>query len=94
MNVRFDVGDRVRVRASDPAWHTRVPRYVRGTTGEVVELRGRHPLPDDVVRGVDPPGIEDVYAVRFLARDLWGEGDHDVTVELWDAYLERVEERP
>jgi nitrile hydratase len=28
-----------------------------------------------------------VYAVRFSARDLVGEGDHTVTIALWQSYM-------
>jgi nitrile hydratase len=81
-------GDRVRVRAVDPPHHTRVPRYVRGQVGEVVEEYGSWPLPDDSARGIDPPRVETVYSVRFAARDLWGSGGHTVAVDLWESYLE------
>ncbi|PZA19960.1 SH3-like domain-containing protein, partial [Modestobacter versicolor] len=30
---RFAPGDRVRTRATDPAGHTRLPRYARGAVG-------------------------------------------------------------
>lgn len=86
-------GTPVRVREHDPAVHTRAPRYVRGHRGVVVEVHGRHPVPDDVVAGVAEPRIEPVYAVRFEARDLWGEGSHAVTVNLWQRYLELEEAR-
>jgi nitrile hydratase len=87
MSDRFDVGDRVRVRLDDPVGHTRAPRYVRGHVGEVVERHGRYPLPDAVVAG-EQPGPSSVYAVRFDAAQVWGEGEHTVTVNLWDEYLE------
>ena len=83
-------GTRVRARAGDPDHHTRVPRYVRGQTGEVIEYEGRWPLPDDRARGIDPPRVEAVYAVRFPAAALWGEGTHTVTVDLWESYLEEL----
>ncbi|HWF82321.1 MAG TPA: SH3-like domain-containing protein [Streptosporangiaceae bacterium] len=88
-SVSFAPGDRVRTRRTDPPHHTRLPRYVRGATGTVVELQGSHPLPDDRARGLraDP---EPVYTVRFAARDLFGEGEHVVTVDLWQSYLEEA----
>jgi hypothetical protein len=52
----------------------------------VVELQGSYPLPDRRARQL-PAGPEPVYAVRFAARDLFGEGDHTVTVDLWQSYL-------
>lgn len=87
MAERFAPGDRVRVRLLDPVGHTRAPHYVRGHVGEVVGRRGRHPLPDAVVAG-ERPEPSAVYAVRFEAASLWGGGEHAVTIDLWDEYLE------
>ena len=92
MPDRFAPGDRVRARAVDPAGHTRLPRYARGAVGVVVETAGRHPLADDRARGLAPEP-QAVYHVRFAAADLFGDGEHSVTVELWEQYLEPVEER-
>jgi nitrile hydratase len=88
--MSFPVGTRVRTRSADPDHHTRLPRYVRGQIGEVVETEGRHTLPDESARRVPSPRVETVYAVRFRARDLWGAGDHTVIVDLWESYLEEV----
>lgn len=82
-------GTRVRVRATDPEHHTRVPQYVRGHVGEVVESGGRWPLPDDSAQA-RPPRVETVYAVRFPAAELWGSGTHTVVVDVWESYLEEV----
>jgi hypothetical protein len=89
---RFVPGDRVRTRAIDPAGHTRLPRYARGAVGVVVEQAGRHPLADDRARGLAPQA-QPVYQVRFLASELFGAGDHTVTVELWEDYLTAIEEK-
>ena len=94
MSTRTDrvaPGDRVRTRAWDPDGHTRLPRYARGAVGTVVEEAGRHPLADDRARGVAGEA-QPVWHVRFAAADLFGAGDHTVTVELWDDYLTPVEE--
>jgi nitrile hydratase subunit beta len=87
--VSYPAGTLVRVRTGDPDHHTRVPRYVRGHTGEVVAVLGHWPLPDDRARGIAPPRVEPCYTVRFSAEDLWGSGDHTVTVDLWESYLDR-----
>jgi hypothetical protein len=79
-------GDRVRTRSVDPAGHTRLPRYARGAVGVLVEPAGRHPLPDERARGGASEPRE-VWHVRFRAADLFGDGDHTVTVELWEDYL-------
>ena len=85
---RFGAGVRVRTSTVDPVHHTRLPRYARGKVGVVVESEGRHPLPDVRSQNLPDPPVETVYAVRFAARDLWGEGDHAVTLDLWESYLE------
>jgi nitrile hydratase len=85
----FSPGDRVRARRADPPHHTRLPRYVRGATGTVVEAQGRYPLPDNRARQL-AAGPEPVYAVCFAAADLFGQGDHTVTVDLWQSYLDKA----
>ena len=87
MGDRFRAGERVRTRLSDPPHHTRLPSYVRGARGEIVAPCGRHPLADDRARGFDTPP-QTVYQVRFRADQLFGDGDHDVVVELFESYLE------
>jgi nitrile hydratase len=86
-------GVRVRTRTTDPVGHTRLPRYARGAVGVLVERAGRHPLADDRARGraTEP---RPVWHVRFAAADLFGSGDHTVTVELWEDYLTPIEEGP
>lgn len=85
--MRFGPGDRVVMTRLDPSHHTRVPRYARGAPGVVVEPQGQHPLADDRARGL-PADPQPVYTVRFAARDLFGEGDHFVTVDVWETHLE------
>ena len=85
--MRFSPGDRVRTSRVDPPHHSRLPRYARGAVGTVVEPQGRHPLADLRAQGL-PAEPEPVYTVRFAARDLFGEGDHGVTVDVWESRLE------
>ena len=95
MAERFAAGARVLTRRTDPAHHTRLPRYARGAVGTVVEAEGRHPLADDRARGLSSPP-QTVYAVRFDAHELFGEGgDHTVVLDLWETYLSpAVEQEP
>ena len=86
--MSYAVGDRVRARTGDPDHHTRLPRYVRGQAGDVVARLGDWVLPDASVAGLAT--TERCYAVRFAAADLFGSGDHTVTVDLWESYLERA----
>jgi len=85
--VRFAPGDRVRTSRVDPPHHSRLPRYARGAVGTVVEPQGRHPLADLRAQGL-PAEPEPVYTVRFPARELFGDGDHSVTVDVWESRLE------
>ncbi|HZZ89732.1 MAG TPA: nitrile hydratase subunit beta [Caulobacteraceae bacterium] len=88
----FQPGDAVRACNLHPAGHTRLPRYVRGRLGVVETRRGAHVFPDSHAHGLgeDPRPL---YAVRFAARELWGEiaSEHDsVSLDLWEPYLERA----
>jgi hypothetical protein len=86
---RFAPGTRVRTSRHDPPHHTRLPRYARGAVGTVVEPEGSHPLADDRARGIAGTP-QTVYAVRFPAWQLFGEGDHEVVLDLWESYLEEA----
>ena len=85
--MRFRPGDTVRTRRTDPAHHTRVPRYARGATGTVLEVEGMHPLADDRSRGL-PAEPEPVYSVRFAADELFDGPPHAVVLSMWETYLE------
>ena len=87
MAERFRAGDRVVTRRTDPAHHTRLPRYARGAAGVVLEVEGSHPLADDRSRNL-PVDPEPVYSVRFEAAELFGTGDHAVVLAMWETYLE------
>jgi len=52
----------------------------------VLERQGHYPLPDDRARRLSGEP-EPVYTVRFAAAELFGEGDHTVTVDLWESYI-------
>ena len=89
MAERFAPGSRVRTFRADPPHHTRLPRYARGAVGTVLEVEGRHPLADDRARGL-PAQTQPVYTVSFDAAQLFGAGDHSVTLALFESYLEQV----
>ena len=87
----FEAGDAVRVRNDHPEGHTRCPRYVRRTEGEVAAVHGTHVLPDASAHGEER--AEPLYSVRFSAAELWGpdrEADDAVHVDLWESYLEEA----
>ena len=91
--MRFSPGDVVRTTRADPPHHSRLPRYARGAVGTVVEPNGLHPLADLRAQGL-PAEPEAVYTVRFAATELFGTGDHHVTVDVWESRLEPVAAAP
>lgn len=85
----FAVGDAVRVRNRHPRGHTRCPRYARRAVGTVVTHHGTSALPDARAHG--ERRLEPLYSVEFDAGELWGPdrtGDHAVTLNCWEPYLE------
>lgn len=88
----FSPGDRVRGRNIHPAGHTRLPRYARGKSGEIMCDYGVHIFPDASAHGQDKP--QHLYNVRFASTELWGadgtEGDF-MYLDLWDDHLEAGE---
>jgi nitrile hydratase beta subunit len=89
---RHRVGDRVRARNINPTGHTRLPRYARGKTGEIIRDHGVYSLPDSSAQGTGDKR-QHLYSVRFTARELWGEAASPrdfVHLDMWDDYLERV----
>ncbi|WP_207311265.1 SH3-like domain-containing protein [Lentzea alba] len=85
MSERYHPGDRVRTSTVDPDHHTRLPHYARGKSGTVIGSDGVHPLADLSAQGIEQP--QQVYLVRFSAQELFGQGDHTVTLSLWEDYL-------
>lgn len=90
---RFKPGDMIRALNIHSATHTRLPRYVRGKVGEVIEACGGYVYPDSnaLQQGENP---QHMYNVRFTARELWG-ADADPRVfniiSLWEDYIEPAE---
>ena len=92
---QFGLGDPVRVRNLHPPGHTRLPRYVRGKRGAVVRYYGFQDVQDAQPTGVavEPQAV---YAVRFAASELWGaaaEANSTVCIDMWESYLEPLEEQ-
>ncbi|GAA0756806.1 nitrile hydratase subunit beta [Ideonella azotifigens] len=85
---RFHAGDRVRTQNLNPLTHTRLPRYARGKVGTVEIVHGAFATPDTMAHGQGEQP-QQVYAVRFTAKELWGVNRPDsVCIDLWDSYLE------
>ena len=89
--VRFNPGDRVRVKTDYVPGHVRMPAYIRGKTGVVVSESPAYPFPDAHAHGV-PARDEPTYDVRFRSEDLWPNSADPalVFVGVFQSYLERV----
>ncbi len=88
--AKFRPGDKVVTRNINIAGHTRLPRYARGRRGVVDRHHGVFVFPDShAATGETSP--QNLYSVRFTARELWGQQaleSDKVYIDLWDDYLE------
>ncbi|MET9629909.1 nitrile hydratase subunit beta [Lentzea sp. NPDC006480] len=86
---KYEVGAEVRAVQDAKPGHTRLPAYVRGHVGIIRRVDPAFVLPDTNAHheGENP---ENTYNVGFRAQDLWGKGDHEVCVDVWESYLEPV----
>jgi len=87
---RFQVGDRVRVRADHVSGHIRMPGYIRGKIGTVVGESPAYPFQDGHAHALK---VEDepTYDVRFRTEDLWPNSAESALlhVGVFQSYLER-----
>ena len=87
---KFKLGDEVVTRNINPTGHTRLPRYARGRRGVIDRHHGVFIFPDShAVSGDKKP--QNLYSVRFTARELWGESASEgdkIYIDLWDEYLD------
>ena len=86
---KFRVGDPVTAGDVNPVGHTRLPTYVRGKRGVVARLNGVYDTPD-TVDDVESWPPQQVYNVRFLASELWGESaepNGTLHIDMWESYL-------
>jgi nitrile hydratase len=87
---RFKPGEAVVTRNIHPVGHTRLPRYARGRRGTIHLHHGVFIFPDANAAGQGQKP-QNLYSVRFAARELWGPeaSPRDfVHVDLWDDYLD------
>ena len=87
----WKIGDRIVIRNEHPAHHTRMPRYIRGRRGEIINHHGAHVFPDIHSKtGEKVP--EHLYSVRFDGEELWGSDSAEpgsaVHVDVFEPYIE------
>ena len=68
---RFNVGDRVRVKAANPPGHRRTPSYIRGKEGAIERVCGTFANPEELAYGFDGKPAKVLYRVRFQQKHVW-----------------------
>ena len=90
--TRFEVGNRVRVRAAYPPGHVRTPFYCRGHVGVIERICGAFPNPEELAYARPGWPAQPLYRVRFRSRDLWSDyqenPDDRVEIEIYEHWLE------
>ena len=80
------------------AGHVRTPSYCQGLVGDIVDVLGTYPNPEDLAYHGDGRPLLALYQVRFLLRDLWsdhaGSPSDSLLVDLYEHWLERPELTP
>ena len=94
--VRFNAGDRVKVREAYPIGHVRTPYYVRGKRGTIERLCGAFPNPEELAYARPGLPAQPLYRVRFLQCDVWpdysGQAADVLEVEIYQHWLEAAEQ--
>jgi len=89
---RFNVGDRVAVKAANPPGHRRTPHYIRGKRGVIERVCGVFPNPEELAYGFNGEPKRVLYRVRFQQRDLWanysGSERDTIELEIYEHWLE------
>ena len=88
----FRPDDRVKVRTEYVAGHARMPAYIRGKRGVVINQSPAYPFPDAHAHGVEAAD-EPTYDVRFTTAELWPDSADQafVYVGVFQSYLEHLE---
>jgi nitrile hydratase len=89
--ARFAVGQAVRMRATRPPHHTRLPGYAMGKCGTIERVLGAHVFADAHAQGLGEQP-QWLYTVVFDAAELWGDVPSpqraSVSIDAWEPYLE------
>lgn len=95
MNRRFQIGNKVEVLTLEKEGHVRIPFYIRGKIGQIVQFCGRYLNPEDLAVGkTSGPGI-DLYRVEFDQTQLWDTPKHPahdrLIIEIYDHWLKAAQ---
>lgn len=90
--LKYSPGDKVQVREAYPPGHVRTPFFVRGCAGEVQEIAGVFPNPEELAYGRDGlPGVP-LYRVSFKQSEVWdgydGPAADTIVIDIYEHWLE------
>lgn len=92
---RFRPGDAVRVREATPPGHVRTPYFIRGKRGEVLEIAGAFPNPEELAYGRPGTPGRALYRVKFAQSEIWndyrGPARDTAVVDIYEHWLEPAE---
>lgn len=95
ISKRFEIGDYVEVLSLDKSGHVRIPHYVRGKRGVIVQYCGTYLNPEDLAVGQTAGPAIDLYRVEFTQTSLWQTPAHPkqdrLIIEIYDHWLKKVE---
>lgn len=95
MKRRFEIGENVCVLTMNKSGHVRIPSYVRGKLGTILQYCGRYLNPEDLAVGKTSGPAIDLYRVEFLQSTLWDQPDnqpHDkLVLEIYDHWLAQAD---
>lgn len=93
--LRFQPGEKIRIRADEHPGHHRVPLYLKGTHGVIVHFLAEERNPETLAYGQDGLPRVPVYQVRFPQRELWpdyhGGGRDALVSNILETWLEHLE---
>lgn len=91
MAKRFSLGDTVEVLDLKKDGHVRIPFYIRGKLGTIVQYCGRYLNPEDLAVGKTSGPAIDLYRIEFKQTDLWDKPEHPahdrLVIEIYDHWL-------
>jgi nitrile hydratase subunit beta len=98
VNDGFALGDRVTVKRMCPPGHIRTPRYIMGLSGEICQVLGEFPNPEELAYGRDGKPEKRLYRVRFRQADVWadyqGAANDTLEIEIYGHWLMQATDAP
>lgn len=88
--VKFEPGDRVKVKFEDRPGHLRTPWYVRGKVGWIERVYGEFLNPESLAFGRDGLPKKTLYRVAFNQSDLWDKANKvdKLLVDIYEHWLD------